>query len=137
MRILLLALVGLLAVTACRSTPEAGAVPTGTWAFDTLEGADLSALARTPEVTIGADGLLAGFTGVNRFSGRAEPEALTAGRLQAGPLAATRMAGPPAAMKAESKVLELLAAAPEWRRAGEGLELLLQGKVVARLHPSP
>lgn len=123
-----------LALGGCRSA-SAGAddVPSGTWTVVRLEGVDLAPLARAPEITLGADGTLSGFAGVNRFSGRVEPEALRAGQLRAGPLAATRMAGPPEAMAVEDRLLALLTSALDWRREGAELTLWAEGRPLVRL----
>lgn len=123
-----------LVMAACRSAAGGeGVVPVGRWTVVELEGAELGETGRAPEITIGEDGALSGFAGVNRFSGRAEPEALRAGGLVVGPLAATRMAGPPAAMAVEARLLETLTMALAWRRAGEELTLEAGGRIVVRL----
>ena len=122
-----------LAAGACRAAAGgSGASPAGTWTLVELEGIDVGALGRAPELTIGVDGALSGFSGVNRFSGRAEPEALGRGQLLAGPLAATRMAGEPRAMEAESRFFALLATRLEWRLSGGELALLQDGAIQAR-----
>ncbi len=53
----------------------------------------------------------------------------------AGPLAATRMAGPPEAMAAEARFFELLAARLEWRRAGAELTFVHEDEVLVRFAP--
>jgi len=122
-----------LAAGACRAAAGgSGVSPAGTWMLVELEGIDVGALGRAPELTISADGALNGFAGVNRFSGRAEPEALRAGEFLAGPMAATRMAGEPRAMDAESRFLALLATRLEWRRSAGELTLLQRGAIQAR-----
>lgn len=115
----------------CRSASE-GSSPEGTWTLVELEGIDVGALARAPELTLGADGALSGFAGVNRFSGRAVPEALREGKLQTGPLASTLMAGEPRAMEAEQRFLGLLGTRLDWRRSNAELTLLEGGTVKAR-----
>ena len=125
---------GVLTLGACRAASGGvGEVPAGTWRVVGLEGAELGSLPRAPEITLGADGALSGFAGVNRFSGRAEPEALHAGQLRTGPLAATRMAGPPAAMAVEARLFALLATALDWRREGAELTLRAEGRTLVRL----
>jgi len=134
MRPITLVLCAWIAVCSCRAGAHRSAEsPTGTWTLTELEGTGLGALARPAELTIGADGTLAGFSGVNRFSGRVAPEALADGHLRAGPLVSTRMAGPPEAMAVESRLLALLGMPLEWRREGARLELLRDGAVLARL----
>jgi len=127
---LVFVLVACLVSGGCHSTGGgSGASPEGTWTLVELEGLDVSALARAPELTIGADGALSGFAGVNRFSGRAVPEVLREGQLLAGPLASTLMAGEPRAMEAEERFLAMLRTRLDWRRS-EGELTLLQGSMV-------
>lgn len=133
----LLAFLFLAVLGACSATGDATPTPAGTWAVVALDGADLGGLPRRPEITIAADGAMNGFGGVNNFSGRFEPEALAAGRLVAGPMAATRMAGPEPAMKAEARMFELLASALEWRRSGDKLTFSRGGSIVMQLRAAP
>ena len=117
----------------CSSASEGSAAsPEGTWTLVELEGIDVGTLARAPELTIGADGALSGFAGVNRFSGRAVPEDLREGKLHAGPLASTLMAGEPRAMEAEQRFLGLLGTRLDWRRSNAELTFLEGGAVKAR-----
>jgi heat shock protein HslJ len=128
----LLALCACLVAGACHAAEGgSGASPEGTWTLVELEGIDVAALGRAPELTIGADGAVSGFAGVNRFSGRAVPETLGKGELLVGPLAVTRMAGEPRAMEAESRFLALLTSRIEWRRSEGELTLRQGGKVKA------
>lgn len=76
-----------------------------------------------------------GYSGVNSFAGTFESNA--AG-LKFGPLAATRRAGPPAAMAFESAYFKALAATRSYRISGDALELLdAEGTVRARLEALP
>jgi heat shock protein HslJ len=76
-----------------------------------------------------------GYSGVNSFSGTYEA---SAAGLKFGPLAATRRAGPPAAMAFESAYFKALAATRSYRISGDTLELLdAQGEVRARLEALP
>ena len=136
--LVLLALVACLAGGSCHAASEGPrALPEGTWALVELDGVDVGALARAPELVIGAEGALTGFAGVNRFSGRAVPEALGKGEFLAGPLAVTRMAGEAKAMEAEQRFLELLGTRLEWRRKDGELALSAGGTVRARFRASP
>jgi len=118
---------------ACRALGDRyPARPEGTWRLVELPGIDVAQLSRAPELVIGADGTLSGFAGVNRFSGRTDAEALAEGRIAAGPMTATRMAGPPEAMSVEARFLALFDAVLEWRRIGQALELVRNGEVRAR-----
>jgi len=72
-----------------------------------------------------------GYSGVNSFSGAYESGAAS---LKFGPLAATRRAGPPAAMAFEAALFKALEATRSYRVSGEMLELLdAEGGVLARL----
>lgn len=72
-----------------------------------------------------------GYSGVNSFSGSYESGAES---LKFGPIAATRRAGPPAAMAFEAAFFKSLEATRSYRIAGEALELLdAEGRVLARL----
>jgi heat shock protein HslJ len=134
MRTILIALLcAWIGASGCRAAEGGRGTAAGTWRLIELGTLDLTRLARTPELTIGADGALSGFAGVNRFSGSADPEALREGKLCAGPLIATRMGGPPEAMEAETQLLALLGVPLEWRRKGAELELREGGSVRARL----
>jgi len=138
MRTLLLWLACLATLTACRTAQGAGgSAPFGTWSLTVLEGADVSHLLRRPELSLDEAGSLSGFSGVNRFQGALELEALGAGRLVAGPLAATRRAGPPEAMAVETRLFQVLGSPLEWRREGNQLVLLDGQTVVARLERVP
>jgi len=76
-----------------------------------------------------------GYSGVNSFSGTYEA---SAAGLRFGPLAATRRAGPPAAMAFESAYFKALAATRSYRISGDTLELLdAEGEVRARLEALP
>ncbi|MCG6952458.1 MAG: META domain-containing protein [Betaproteobacteria bacterium] len=76
-----------------------------------------------------------GYSGVNSFAG-AYQSAGTA--LKFGPIAATRRAGPPAAMAFETAYFKALGATRAYRIAGDQLELLdADGEVRARLEALP
>jgi heat shock protein HslJ len=76
-----------------------------------------------------------GYSGVNSFSGAFET---TAASLSFGPIAATRRAGPPAAMAFEASFFKVLEATRSYRISGDRLELLDAGGAVrARLEALP
>jgi heat shock protein HslJ len=135
--LLILVVCALLALSACRAAGGEGASVFGTWTLVELDGVDLATLTQAPELSLGADGAVSGHGGVNRFSGRAEPEELRQGRLRAGRLMSTLMAGPPAAMEAEQRLLALLGAPLDLRRSGNSLECLRDGTVKARFVAAP
>jgi len=62
-----------------------------------------------------------GYSGVNSFTGSFETAAAS---LKFGPIAATRRAGPPAAMTFEAAFFKALGATKSYRISGETLELL-------------
>lgn len=66
------------------------------------------------------DGRVAGCAGINRFGGQASVER---DRIRVGPLASTRMAGPPEAMAAEDQVLRALDATRRWEIVDDRLVL--------------
>ena len=74
----------------------------------------------SPTLSITAEGAVSGFTGVNRLHGNL----LTQGDVLFGPLASTRRAGPPAAMKMESEFLSRVAKSTQYRRTTNELKLL-------------
>ena len=73
------------------------------------------------DLDFGADGTVSGSTGVNRLHGSYE---VRAGTLHVGQLITTRMAGPPQAMEAETRLLAVLAGPLGIVRAGSALSLL-------------
>jgi len=85
--------------------------------------------------TIGFDdeGHVSGGTGVNRFTGM---WSLDEGVLVFGPLATTRMAGPPERMDLERRFLDVLAARCTVTPTDEGLLLTSDGGSL-RLSPAP
>ncbi|MFN3408885.1 MAG: META domain-containing protein [Limisphaerales bacterium] len=75
---------------------------------------------RPPTLVFAAEGKISGHAGVNRFSGSLRVEGET---LKVGPLAATRMAGSPAAMEREAKYLGALESISRLERDGDTLRL--------------
>lgn len=73
------------------------------WVVEQLGGA--ATVEPRPQLTFGDDGRVSGSTGVNRLMGRYE---VTDGMLVVADAATTRMAGPPAAMEQEQRLLALL-----------------------------
>lgn len=71
------------------------------------------------------DGSVSGSTAVNRYSGKAT---ITGDRIVFGPLAMTRMAGPPAMMDQEAKFNAALQQAAKFRFDGNGLLFLLDAE---------
>lgn len=78
------------------------------------------------QITAGfGGGRISGHSGVNRYGG--EVSFPGSGGFRVGAVAATRMAGPPEAMAAESVYLKLLDLARQFRIAGDELLLLDEG----------
>ena len=61
-----------------------------------------------PTLAVDSDGRVSGFSGVNRYTSALSPDDLDQGLFSLGPVATTRMAGPPEAMNLESRFLETL-----------------------------
>ena len=103
---------------------ESGLAPAalvGDWTLVDITGATLPEGIRTPTLSVMADGTVGGNSGVNRFTGR-----LTGGDdVLFGPLASTRMAGPPPAMELENRFLQAMTAATAFEI--EGNQLTLRG----------
>jgi len=77
----------------------------GTWDLQSLAGAELGRLieggAKRPTLDISRDGRVSGLNGLNRYTTGLDLDGLLEGRFDLGPIAGTRMAGPPAAMELE------------------------------------
>lgn len=73
-----------------------------------------------PALRFGTDGRVSGSTGINRLAG---DYALVGGVLIVGPLALTRMAGPPDRMELESAVVAALGHELEVVAEGDGVRL--------------
>ena len=135
----LLALALLLCPPLACSSPEETppvieVVPYGQWTLVELNGAALATGPgeRAPGLSVAPDGKLAGFAGVNRFTGQADAGLLERGQFLAGPLAVTRMAGPPDAMDLETRYLAALGAADHLTADAHHLTLTHDGNVLAR-----
>lgn len=79
-------------------------------------------VAEGSEVTLafGPDGRVSGLASVNTYNG---PYEFSASSVKIGPLATTKMAGPPELMEQEAAYLAALQAATTWTTRGEKLEL--------------
>jgi len=86
--------------------------------------------ARIPTVSVGADGVLSGTSGVNRYRGMLDLAALSKGRWQAGGFNGTRMAGTAEAMGLEADFLRALATADRAIVQGDQLSLQSGGTVM-------
>ena len=116
--------------TAAEISPEAAmeeertTVPAelvGSWTLVAIDGQPVPQVGKTPTLEILEDGSAAGVSGVNRFRTTIDT---AGGRLSFGPVALTKMAGPPAAMELESTFMELLGAATGYRFEGDSLRIV-------------
>lgn len=112
----------------------------GSWslsAFDDGPLNEVTAAKGRPSMTVASDGRLTGFAGVNRFHGSIDVAYAHEGHFHAGPLATTRMAGPPESMQLEHRFLGVLAGASSFRVDGARLDLLRGDALLARFDRAP
>lgn len=124
----LLALLCLSAVAACGSSepqPEPAPAPRafGQWELVELNGQTLVFNDRAPSLALAPDGKVAGFAGINRFTGQADLQGLREGRFDVGPLAMTKMAGSAEEMAFERRYLLALEGAERVELRDGKLEL--------------
>jgi len=132
-----MAVVSALLVAGCRtSTEEQGALLSmeeTLWTLKELRGSPVTVPANEMKpVTLTMEAKekrAAGLGGVNRYRGT---YVVDGAELKFSPFISTRMAGPPAAMAFEQAYLAALEEVNGWRVRGRTLELLAEGKVVAR-----
>lgn len=113
-------LLNVISKTAAPEPPAAGLDGTSWELAELGPGQPLAAVERKPTLEFGAEGAVGGFSGVNRFRGKAM---LEGDKLSFGPLATTRMAGPPAAMELEQRYLEALGRVAGYELTGGRLTL--------------
>ena len=133
---LVLLILGLfvIALPGCQTTGDGGDAsgppsPIGQWSLIAIGGESLPSPlpqgANQPTLRIKPDGAASGLGGINRFTGEAEIAQWPSRDISFGPLAVTRMAGPPQAMGMETAYLRRLG---EVRRFEfEGPTLVLRG----------
>ena len=104
---------------------------TGNWVAEDIAGGGVIDNAQST-LEIGKDGSVSGSTAVNRYSGKAKIEGQ---KIEFGPLATTRRAGPPALMDQESKFIKALEKAARFRIEDSGLLYLMDetGNDIMRL----
>lgn len=127
-----------LSMPACRnrSVPKvpvakADRMVTGEWTVVDLYGKGVS-ISSVPWMRIEEGGAVSGGAGVNQFSSKVDADGLTRGEFRAGPVIATRMAGPPDAMKVEADFVKALGETKTYTARGDGLELWNEaGHIVA------
>lgn len=103
---------------------------TGNWLAEDIAGGGVIDNAQST-LEIGKDGSVSGSTAVNRYSGKAKIEGQ---KIEFGPLATTRRAGPPALMDQESKFTKALEKVARFRIEDSGLLYLMDetGKDIMR-----
>lgn len=129
---------GVMVVPAAESKPLPSGPEGVDWVLVELSGKALAAPAggRGP-ATLRLDlekKRVSGFSGVNRYFGGYEKDGE---KLKLGPLASTRMGGPPEAMAAEAAFLAALGSANRWSITDGILELRHDGDVAARFAVAP
>lgn len=117
----------------CTAARDEVSTPQGKWLAADIGGAAVADGVQTT-LDIAADGAVSGSGGCNRYGGTAD---ITGSSISFGPLAATRMACPPAQMDQETKFFDALERARSWKIAGSNLLLLgSDGTAVVRLNPA-
>ncbi len=108
-------------------------LPTGSWTLTTIDNQPLPDPLppglRPITLTINDAGAVSGRAGVNQYSGSVDTGAWQNREIVFGPLAVSRMAGPPAAMSIESAYLGMLDAVRTFEVAPDpaGVTLTLRG----------
>lgn len=136
----LLVLVCLSALAACgTSKPPAEPTPAprvfGQWELVELNGQALRFDERAPSLALAPDGKVAGFAGINRFTGQADSNDLREGRFAVGALAVTKMAGSAEEMAFERRYLTALESAERVQLREGKLELWDASTCLARFAP--
>lgn len=106
------------------------ASPEGEWQLVRLGDMPMHEGIQPPTLAV-AGRQVTGFAGVNRYTGARADE----GEVLFGPLATTRMAGPPAAMELETRYLAALQQATGWRLEDGALVLLSGEATVLTFRP--
>lgn len=117
--------------TKTAAEPAGEATLEGSWQLIELDGMSMHAGIDPPTLAVN-DGQVSGFAGVNRLAGGLAGE----GELLFGPLATTRMAGPPPAMELETRYLAALQQATGWRIEDGRLLLQAAGDTLAIFEPA-
>ena len=96
------------------------ALPVGDWRLVSIGGEAPAEGLEPPTLLVQGDGKVAGFAGVNRYTGG--PGGPEDGLF--GPMPTTMMAGPPEAMALEARFTQAMGAATDFRLDGSTLVLL-------------
>jgi heat shock protein HslJ len=100
------------------------AVIAGDWVLSQVGGEPVGDGVKPPTLTVMPDGSVAGFAGVNRYTGRL---GAAEGRLF-GPMPTTMMAGPPEAMALEARFTAAMTGATDYEVEGDTLTLAGEGE---------
>lgn len=104
----------------------------GQWELVELNGQTLVFDGRAPSLALAPDGKVAGFAGLNRFTGETDAQGLREGRIALGPMAVTKMAGSAEDMAFERRFLAALEGAQRAELRDGKLELWADNACVAR-----
>lgn len=113
--------------------PAVPAEIVGSWALVAIDGTPVTEVGKSPTLRILEDGSATGVGGVNRFNTQIE---MKDGHLSFGPTAATKMAGPPEAMKLESTYMARLGSVSSFEVDGETLRLWAGDNEALTFRPS-
>jgi heat shock protein HslJ len=143
MKLLLVAFAMALFLPACRArnavspTESPAHAITGEWSLKSITGNPVNAM-KPPWIRIEVGGGLRGWAGVNQISSQLDEPALARGEFKASPIIATRMAGPPEAMRLETDFLAALQSAKTFSAGVDTLDLRdSAGSSVAALSRKP
>lgn len=134
-----IAAAGLLA--ACATTgpddaPAASPIPVGDWTLTAIRGEPLEQVipggARTPTLTVTAEGRIFGQAPINRYSGAVDPDTWPRGGFNPGPIIATRMGGPAPVMRFETDYLGALDEVTSFAASAGELQLSADDGVLLR-----
>lgn len=131
-----------LIATACASDPTGdpagagpeAASPVGQWTLTKIEDEryDLPSGARTPTLTIAADGAIGGQAGINRYNGKANADTMMHGDWDAGGIVTTKMAGEIEAMTFEQRFIAMLQRADSISATKRTLDLMVGERELLR-----
>lgn len=124
------------ATTGPGDSPATSPTPVGAWTLTALRGEPLEQFipegARTPTLTVTAEGRISGQAPINRYSGAVDPGAWPRGGFDPGPMVATRMGGPPEVMRFEMDYLGALDEVTSFAASGGDLQLIAGDGVLLR-----
>lgn len=116
------------------AAPHDAASPVGSWSLTKIEDEryDLPSGARTPTLTITADGAIGGQAGINRYNGKTNADAMMRGQWDAGGVVTTKMAGEIEAMTFEQRYIAMLQRADSVSATDRTLDLMVGERELLR-----